>query len=70
MMFPDTSNDQQLAALRRTAERFRTAGNTRAEFARATLKPFAPTRESFNSGDAFATELYALATEELSLASR
>jgi len=45
MMFPDTSNDQQLAALRHTAERFRAAGNSQVANEQETRKSFAPMRK-------------------------
>jgi hypothetical protein len=70
MMFPDTRNNQQLSALRRTAERARTSCNTRAEYARATWKPVPPRREELHSGAAYGQVRYALAPKELSLASR
>ena len=66
MMFPDTSNDQQLAALRRTAERFRAAGNSPDESERATWKPYSSMREGFNSGSACQPNHLASAREERS----
>jgi len=68
MMFPDTNNDQQLAAIRRAAERFRAAGNSNPEH--TTLKPFAATQERFNSGDTNEPMLCVADQEELCLASR
>jgi len=70
MMFPDISNDQQLAALRRTAERYRAAGNSRVAYEHTTLTPLPPMREGFNSGVAFEPKYFASAREERSLASR
>jgi hypothetical protein len=70
MMFPDTSNDQQLAALRRTAERYRAANNAPAERERAPWKPLPPMREEFNAGGAYEAEHFASAREERILASR
>jgi len=70
MMFPDTSNDQQLAALRRTAERYRAANNASVEHERAPWKPLPPMREEFNSCGAYEPEHFASAREERSLARR
>jgi uncharacterized protein (DUF39 family) len=70
MMFPDTSNDQQLAALRRTAERYRAAGNTRSEYVRTTWKPLPPKREEMNSAGAYGLVRYDSVTKDLSLSSR
>jgi hypothetical protein len=70
MMFPDTSNHQQLAALRRTTERYRAAGNSQAEYEHSTLKPFAPMKEGFNLGGAYEPKHFVSACEELSLANR
>ena len=70
MMFPDTSNDRQLAALRRTAERYRAANNASVEHERAPWKPLPPMREGFNAGGASEPEHFALAREERSRASR
>jgi hypothetical protein len=49
MMFPDTSNDQQLAALRHTAERFRAAGSSQVANEHETRKLIAPMREGINA---------------------
>ena len=72
MMFPDISNDQQLAALRRTAERYRAANNAPAEreCERETWKPLPPMREGFNANGASEPEHFASAREERSLARR
>jgi hypothetical protein len=70
MMFPDTSNSQQNAALRRAAERFRAAGNSHVVHEHDTRKPFAPMREEFNASRASGRERYASAPEERSFASR
>ena len=70
MMFPDTNNDQQLAALRRTAERYRAANNSPVERERETQKPLPPMREEFNADGAYEPEHFASAREERSLASR
>ncbi len=70
MMFPDTSNDQQLAALRRTAERYRAASNSPVEHERETCKPLPPMREGFNAAGAYDPKHFAAAREKRSLASR
>jgi len=70
MMFPDISNDQQLAALRRTAERYRAADNSPVERERETCKPLPPMSEGFNSVVANDPNYFAAAREERSLASR
>ena len=70
MMFPDTSNDQHLAALRRTAERHRAAKNAPVECEHETSKPLPPMREEFNAGGAYEAEHFASAREERILASR
>ena len=72
MMFPDTSNDQQLAALRRTAERYRAADNAPVEHEheRETLKPLPPMQEGFNADSAHEPEHFASAREKRRLASR
>jgi len=72
MMFPDTSNDQHLAALRRTAERYRAANNSPVEheLKRETCKPLPPKREGFNADGAYEPEQVAGAREERILASR
>jgi hypothetical protein len=70
MMFPDTSNDQQLAALRRTAERYRVANNSPVEHERETWKPLPPKREGFNADGAYEPEHFASPREERSIASR
>ncbi len=71
MMFPDTSNDQQIAALRRAAERARAACNTHAEYARATWMPLPPRREELSTPAPHTDQVrYASAPKELSLASR
>ena len=68
MMFPDTNNNQQLAALRRTTERYRAAGNSQVVYQHTMLKPFATMREGFNLGGAYQPKHFASAREELSLA--
>jgi hypothetical protein len=70
MMFPDISNDQQLAALRRTAERYRAAGNSPVERECETRKPLPPMSEGFNAGGAYEPEHLASARKKRSLASR
>ncbi len=70
MMFPDTSNDQQLAALRRSAERYRAAGNSPVEREHDSLKPLPQIWEGFNSGSAYSPESYASAPDLRSLSSR
>ena len=70
MMFPDTSNDQQLAALRRTAERYRVADNSPVEHEPETLEPLPPMREEFNADGAHEPEHLASAREKRNLASR
>jgi hypothetical protein len=45
MMFPDTSNAQQSAALRQAAERSPAASNTEYEYGYATWSPMPPRRE-------------------------
>jgi hypothetical protein len=49
MMFPDTSNDQQLAAIRHTAERSLAVVNSRVAREHETRQPIAPMREGFNA---------------------
>jgi hypothetical protein len=70
MMFPDISNDQQLAALRRTAERYRAADNAPVERECETRKPLPPMSEGFNSGGADKPNYFASARKERSHASR
>ena len=70
MMFPDTSNDQQLAALRHTAERSRAAGNSQLAYQHTTLQPFAPMKERFCSASTFESERYTSALEERLFACR
>jgi hypothetical protein len=45
MMFPDTSNAQQSAALRQAAERSPAASNTEYEYGYSTWSPMLPRRE-------------------------
>ena len=45
MMFPDTSNAQQSAALHQAAERSLAASNTAYEYGYATWSPMPPRRE-------------------------
>jgi hypothetical protein len=47
MMFPDTTNDQQSAALRQAAERSSAASNSQYEYAYSTWNPMPPKREKF-----------------------
>jgi hypothetical protein len=70
MMYPDTSNDQHLAALRRTAERHRAAKNAPVECEHETSKPLPPMREGFNADGASEPEQFASAREERIFASR
>jgi hypothetical protein len=49
MMFPDTSNAQQSAALRQAAERSQAASNTEYEYAYATWNPTPPRREGLTA---------------------
>ena len=49
MMFPDTSNAQQSAALRQAAERSQAASNTEYEYGYATWSPTPPRREGLTS---------------------
>jgi hypothetical protein len=68
MMFPDTSNDQQRAALRFAAERSRAAGNSRDEFERSPLKPLPPAREESRAGRARELARYAVASSHFHFA--
>jgi hypothetical protein len=65
MMFPDTSNYQQNAALCRAAARFRATGNSQVDYEHAPLKPFAAIREKFNSGDIYGPTRFVAGQEEL-----
>jgi hypothetical protein len=49
MMFPDTSNSQQSAALRQAAERTQAASNPQYEYAYSTWTPLPPRREEVHS---------------------
>jgi hypothetical protein len=49
MMFPDTSNAQQSAALRQAAERSQAASNTAYEYGYATWSPTPPRRVGLTS---------------------
>ena len=68
MMFPDTSNAQQSAALRQAAERSQAASNTAYEYGYATWSPTPPRREGLTGIPPHARSLSA--HEELSLSSR
>jgi hypothetical protein len=68
MMFPDTSNAQQSAALRQAAERSQAASNTAYEYGYATWSPMPPRREGLNAIPPHARSLSA--SETLRLASR
>jgi hypothetical protein len=70
MMFPDTSNDQQLAALRRAAERYRAANCSQVAYQHTTLKPLPSMREELSSRGAYEPQHFISALEELSLSSR
>jgi hypothetical protein len=69
MMFPDTSNAQQNAALRQAAERSQAASNPQYEYAYSTWTPLPPKREgiSFNS---LPVASYSSASKDLRLISR
>ncbi|MFZ1084316.1 MAG: hypothetical protein WAN35_05055 [Terracidiphilus sp.] len=69
MMFPDTSNAQQSAALRQAAERSQAASNTQYEYAYSTWTPVPPRREGFPPASLPATS-YSAVREELRLISR
>ena len=49
MMFPDTTNIQQSAALRQAAERSSAASNSQYEYAYSTWNPMPPKREELTS---------------------
>ena len=49
MMFPDTSNAQQSAALRQAAERSQAASNTEYEYGYSTWSPMPPRREGLTA---------------------
>ena len=68
MMFPDTSNAQQCAALRQAAERSPAASNTEYEYGYATWSPTPPRPEGLTGIPPQAR--YVSAREELSLSSR
>jgi hypothetical protein len=68
MMFPDTSNAQQSAALRQAAERSQAASNTEYEYAYATWNPTPPRRAAFTGLPPQARSLSA--REDLSRSSR
>ena len=68
MMFPDTSNAQQSAALHQAAERSLAASNTAYEYGYATWSPTPPRREGLTGIPPQAR--YASAHETLRQASR
>jgi hypothetical protein len=68
MMFPDTSNAQQSAALHQAAERSLAASNTAYEYGYATWSPTPPRPEGLTGIHPPASSLSA--HEELSLSSR
>ena len=68
MMFPDTSNAQQSAALRQAAERSQAASNTEYEYGYATWSPMPPRHEGLTAIPPHARSLSA--HEELSHSSR
>jgi hypothetical protein len=68
MMFPDTSNAQQSAALRQAAERSQAASNTEYEYGYATWSPMPPRRVGLTGIPPQARSLSA--HEELSRSSR
>jgi hypothetical protein len=70
MMFPDTSNAQQSAALRQAAERSQAASNTAYEYGYSTWDPMPPRREGLTSGSLHPPARYASAHEELHPSSR
>jgi hypothetical protein len=69
MMFPDTSNAQQSAALRQAAERSQAASNPQYEYAYSTWTPLPPRRQGLSSTSLPAANL-STAPEELRLISR
>jgi hypothetical protein len=69
MMFPDTSNAQQSAALRKAAERSQVASNPQYEYAYSTWSPLPPRREGIASSIR-PTVKYSTNREELHLISR
>jgi hypothetical protein len=69
MMFPDTSNTQQSAALRQAAERSQAASNPQYEYAYSTWTPLPPHREGISPASHPATHS-STAHEALRLISR
>lgn len=69
MMFPDTSNAQQCAALRLAAERSQEASNPQYEYAYSTWEPLPPRREKLLGSRLPATR-FSTAHEVLRLISR
>ena len=69
MMFPDTSNAQQSAALRQAAERSQAASNPQYEYAYSTWTPLQPRREGITPSRPPAAR-YSTAHEDLHLISR
>jgi hypothetical protein len=69
MMFPDTSNARQSAAIRQAADRSQAASSTQYEYAYSTWTPLPPRRESVPSASLRATS-YSARREEQGLISR
>jgi hypothetical protein len=68
MMFPDTSNTQQSAALRQAAERSQTVSSTQYEYAYSTWTPLPPRRETIPAS--LQESRYSSSRAELRLISR
>jgi hypothetical protein len=70
MMFPDTSNAQQSAALRQAAERSRAVSSPQSDYSPTTWKPMPAMRNGFSVGAVFGQARYAPAHDALRYASR
>jgi hypothetical protein len=64
MMFPDTTDDKQCAALRHAAERARRLANPQLEYGQAMWKPMPPMRAGFDAGNPQQLSRYESGSEE------
>jgi hypothetical protein len=69
MMFPDTSNEQQYAALRQAAERARRLANPQHEYEQAACRPVPSMWEGFRSAGMLALSRFESTPEEHSIVS-
>jgi len=70
MMFPDTSNAQQSAALRQAAERSRSVSSPQSDYTPTAWKPVPAMRKGLVSSDSYAPQRYAPASNTLHFVSR